>query len=52
MGRVARHLEDKHNDYYGVAFLNAEQDALATLHQSLYAGINDPALLDESSFQI
>jgi hypothetical protein len=52
MGRVARHLEDKHNDYYGVAFLNAEQDALETLHQSLYAGINDPALLDESSFQI
>jgi len=52
MGRVARHLEDKQNDYYGIAFLNTEQDALETLHTSLYAGIIDPALLDESSLQI
>lgn len=52
MGRVARHLEDKQNDYYGIAFLNTEQDALETLHASLYAGIMDPALFDESSLQI
>ncbi len=52
MGRVARRLEDKHSDFYGIAFLNAEQDAMESLHRSLYAGVVDPAMLDESSFQI
>jgi hypothetical protein len=52
MGRVARHLEDRQSDYYGIAFLNAEQDAVETLHRSLYSGVIDPAMLDESSFQI
>jgi hypothetical protein len=52
MGRVARHLEDKQNDYYGVAFLNTEQDAVETLHRTLYSGVADPSTLDETSLEI
>ena len=36
-GRVARRTEDKENEYYGVAFINPEQESVDALKSALYA---------------
>lgn len=51
-GRVARHFDDKENEYYGVAFVNAEQDALSTLRRSLYADGTERFACDEASLEL
>lgn len=51
-GRVARRFDDKDNEYYGVGFLNAEQNALITLQQSLYAESGESLICDESSLEL
>jgi len=47
-GRVARHFEDKVNEYYGVAFLNTEQDTFISLKKILYADETDHFACDEA----
>lgn len=51
-GRVARHLEDRQNDYYGVAFLNADAAAVSSLRKTLYADEDRAEAFDESTFDI
>lgn len=51
-GRVARRFDDKDNDYYGVGFLNAEQDALQALQQSLYADGGESFSCDEAELEL
>jgi hypothetical protein len=51
-GRVARRFDDKDNEYYGVGFLNAEQNALIALQQSLYAESGESFTCDESSLEL
>jgi len=51
-GRVARRFDDRENEYYGVAFLNAEEDALAALRKSLYADDSGRFACDEASLEL
>jgi hypothetical protein len=51
-GRVARRFDDRENEYYGVAFLNAEEDALAALRKSLYADDSERFACDETSLEL
>jgi hypothetical protein len=47
-----RRYDDKENEYYGVAFLNTEQDAFVSLRRSLYADESDRYACDEASLEI
>jgi hypothetical protein len=51
-GRVARKFDDRDNEYYGVAFLNAEQDALVELRKSLYADDSSRFACDEATLEL
>jgi len=51
-GRVARKFDDRDNEYYGVAFLNAEQDAFVELRKSLYADDSSRFACDESTLEL
>lgn len=51
-GRIARRFDDRDNEYYGVAFLLAEQDALVSLRQSLYADDSDRFACEEASLEL
>ncbi|MBU0928927.1 MAG: PilZ domain-containing protein [Spirochaetes bacterium] len=51
-GRVARRFDDKENDYYGVAFMNADQDALVELRKSLYADDSSRFACDEATLEL
>jgi hypothetical protein len=51
-GRVARHFEDKLNQFYGVAFLNTEPEALVSLKRILYADDSDRFACDEASLDL
>jgi len=51
-GRVARRFDDKENEYYGVAFVNAEQDVLSALRRSLYADDSERFACDEAALEL
>lgn len=51
-GRVARRFDDRENEYYGVAFINAEQDACCELRRSLYADDSSRFACDEASLEL
>ena len=51
-GRIARRFDDRENEYYGEAFLLAEQDALVSLRQSLYADDSARFACDEASLEL
>ncbi|MBN2874874.1 MAG: PilZ domain-containing protein, partial [Spirochaetales bacterium] len=51
-GRVARRFDDKDNEYYGVAFINPEQDMLSTLRKALYADDSERFACDEASLEL
>jgi len=51
-GRVARRFDDRDNEYYGVAFLNADQEAFTQLRKSLYADDSSRFACDEASLEL
>jgi len=51
-GRVARRFDDKANEYYGVSFLNAEQDVFAELSKTLYADDTSRFSCDEATLEL
>lgn len=51
-GRVARRFDDKENEYYGVSFLNAEQDAFVELSKTLYADDSSRFSCDEATLEL
>ena len=51
-GRIARRFDDRENEYYGVAFLLTEQDALVSLRQSLYADDSARFACDEATLEL
>lgn len=51
-GRVARRFDDRENEYYGVSFLNTEQDIFAELSKTLYADDSSRFSCDEASLEL
>jgi len=51
-GRVARRFDDKENEYYGVSFLNAEQDVFVELSKTLYADDSSRFSCDEATLEL
>jgi len=51
-GRVARRFDDRENEYYGVSFLNAEQDVFVELSKTLYADDSSRFSCDEATLEL
>lgn len=51
-GRVARRFDDRANEYYGVAFINAEAEALSALGRSLYNDDSGRFSCDEATLEL
>lgn len=51
-GRVARRFDDKENEYYGVSFINTEQDVFVELSKTLYADDSSRFSCDEATLEL